>query len=67
MAHVGGNPQRSDVAHPIYGIVPVSFDLSVRFRTALVLTPAPSAAIRRAWDCIAMSAANSRLRWAALS
>ncbi|QCM13959.1 hypothetical protein CFBP6625_26335 (plasmid) [Agrobacterium tumefaciens] len=39
LAHVGGNPQRSDVAHPIYGIVPVSFDLSVRFRTALVLTP----------------------------
>jgi hypothetical protein len=37
--HVDGNPQRSDVAHPIYGIVPVSFDLSVRFRTALVLTP----------------------------
>ncbi|PWI49900.1 hypothetical protein B5K03_33735 [Rhizobium phaseoli] len=39
LAHVDGNPQRSDVAHPIYGIVPVSFDLSVRFRTALVLTP----------------------------
>ena len=39
LAHVGGNPQRSDVAHRIYGIVPVSFDLSVRFRTALVPTP----------------------------
>ncbi|QBJ16524.1 hypothetical protein EYD00_23965 (plasmid) [Agrobacterium sp. 33MFTa1.1] len=38
LAHVDGNPQRSDVAHPIYGIVPVSFDLSVRFRTALVPT-----------------------------
>ncbi|RFB86892.1 hypothetical protein B5K11_27845 [Rhizobium leguminosarum bv. trifolii] len=39
LAHVDSNPQRSDVAYPIYGIVPVSFGLSVRFRTALVLTP----------------------------
>ncbi|TCQ95412.1 SDR family oxidoreductase, partial [Neorhizobium sp. JUb45] len=31
--------QRSDAAHPIYSIVPVSFGLSVRFRTALVPTP----------------------------
>ncbi|MDH0117777.1 hypothetical protein N7379_25165, partial [Rhizobium pusense] len=28
-----------DAAHPIYNIVPVSFGPSVRFRTALVLTP----------------------------
>ncbi|RWX06479.1 hypothetical protein EHI42_31670 [Rhizobium hidalgonense] len=39
LAHVDGNPQRSDVAHPIYCIVRVSFDLTVRLRTALVLTP----------------------------
>jgi hypothetical protein len=25
--------------HPIYGVVPVPFGLSVRFRTSLVLTP----------------------------
>ncbi|RWX20861.1 hypothetical protein EHI47_38240 [Rhizobium leguminosarum] len=39
LAHVDGNPQRSDVAHPNYKIVLVPFGLSVRFRTALVLTP----------------------------
>ncbi|KAB1083406.1 hypothetical protein F4V91_28010 [Neorhizobium galegae] len=39
LAHVDGNPQRSDAAGPNYNIVPVPFGLSVRFRTALVLTP----------------------------
>ncbi|MEO1988808.1 MAG: hypothetical protein ABGX47_19505 [Martelella sp.] len=46
MAHVDGNPQRSNVAHPNYDIVPVSFGLSVRFRTALVLTPYPGSLYR---------------------
>ncbi|KAB0459228.1 hypothetical protein F7R04_15685 [Agrobacterium radiobacter] len=50
MAHVDGNPQRSDVAHPIYGIVPVSFDLSVRFRTALVPTPTSTVLDGRCWQ-----------------
>ena len=39
LTHVDSNPQRPDVEHRNYGIVPASFDLSVRFRTALVLTP----------------------------
>ncbi|TRB05703.1 hypothetical protein EXN67_24705 [Rhizobium rhizogenes] len=39
LARVDSNPQRSDVAHPNYNNVPVPFGLSVRFRTALVLTP----------------------------
>ncbi|PKA38886.1 hypothetical protein CWR43_35490 [Rhizobium sullae] len=39
LAHVDGNPQRSDAADPSYDIVHVPFGLSVRFRTALVLTP----------------------------
>ncbi|QCM14172.1 hypothetical protein CFBP6625_27610 (plasmid) [Agrobacterium tumefaciens] len=47
LAHVAGNQQRLDVAHPIYGIVPVSFGPSVRFRTALVLTPVAATALRQ--------------------
>ena len=39
LAYVDGNPQRSNAQDLIYGIVHASFDLSVRFRTALVLTP----------------------------
>ncbi|KAB2957199.1 MAG: transposase [Rhizobiaceae bacterium] len=35
----GANPQRSETPHPRSYIVHVPFDLSVRFRTALVLTP----------------------------
>ena len=35
----GANPQRSEAAHPRSETVHVPFDLSVRFRTALVLTP----------------------------
>ncbi|WP_440412258.1 hypothetical protein [Neorhizobium petrolearium] len=39
LAHVDGNPQRSSAQNPSYGIVHAPFGLSVRFRTALVLTP----------------------------
>lgn len=35
----GTNPQRSEAAHPRSETVHVPFDLSVRFRTALVLPP----------------------------
>lgn len=38
-ANIDSNPQRSNVPNPNCGIVHASFGLSVRFRTALVLTP----------------------------